>query len=286
MKRDGISIEAQIAALADGTLAEGASADAALSLHERARLPERIERSPELAQALARQRQALARQRQALALVGSLQDVQAPPELHAAVASLLAEHASRRSRRARFAGLLTARPFALRPLGATAALAALIAALVLALAGEPASSPTVAQAARLALRAATLPSPMESAQNSHALDIAVEGLSYPYWQGSLGWRATGSRRDRLDGRTVTTVFYGRAPGAVGSGGAWIGYAIVSGRSLPLPGGAVITHAGLSFHVLAAQGAATVVTWRRAGHTCILVARHVATSRLIDLASWE
>ncbi len=282
--REGMSIEAQIAALADGTLADACTPE------EAERLRERIEGAPDLSQALARQREALT-------IVDSLQEVRAPAELHASVQALVAEHA--RGREDGLRGLRRLLPHLprplpsrapdrparrTRPLMASGALAALLVALVLALAGQPASSPTVAQAARLALRPATLPSPSENAPHSHALDITIEGVAYPYWQGSLGWRAIGSRRDRLDGRTVTTVFYERAPGG-GSAGARIGYAIVSGRSLSLPPGAVVVHRGLSFHVLAAQGA-TVVTWRRAGHTCILVARDVAASRLMDLASWQ
>ncbi|HEY5262308.1 MAG TPA: hypothetical protein VIJ33_09360, partial [Solirubrobacteraceae bacterium] len=140
------------------------------------------------------------------------------------------------------------------------------------------------QAARLALRPATLASPAESSRDHSVLDSTVEGIAYPYWQGNFGWQAAGARVDRLAGRTVTTVFYTHNSTTY-TGASRIGYAIVAGHPLRFPSGTVRTLREVSFHILTSEGA-TVVTWRRAGHTCILVARGVPSSTLMHLAAWE
>jgi hypothetical protein len=146
------------------------------------------------------------------------------------------------------------------------------------------NAPTVLQAARLALRPAALAAPAQSSQNSDVLDRSVEGVAYPYWEDSSGWRAAGARTDRLAGRTVTTVFYTYGPRAH-SGAHRIGYAIVAGHALAVPVGREVSSGGIDFRVLASEGA-TVVTWRRAGRTCILAARGVAGATLVHLATLE
>jgi len=251
-------IQRRLAALADGTL----------PAPERDPLLAHIDGSPELAGELERQRQAVA-------IIGSLGDVQAPVALHSSIESLVAD-ASPRRRRA------TAR---WRLAGAGALAAAAVAAFIIALSSTTTSEPTVPQAARLALGPATISSPSESSRDRGVLDSSVEGIAYPYWQGNFGWQTDGARVDHLQGRTVTTVFYTRnASTSTGPAGR-IGYAIVAGPALPLPGGNVRTVRGVRFHILASAGA-TVVTWRRAGHTCILVARGVASNTLVHLAAWE
>jgi hypothetical protein len=91
--------------------------------------------------------------------------------------------------------------------------------------------------------------------------------------------------DHLGARSVTTVFYAARDGAHASSGR-IGYAIVAGSALPLPrGGTEVTDRGIAFHLLHTRGA-TVLTWRRAGHTCILAARGVSNVTLVHLAAWE
>jgi hypothetical protein len=69
-----------------------------------------------------------------------------------------------------------------------------------------------------------------------------------------------------------------------TGGSRVGYTIVAGRALPIPDAPTITRHGIHFRVLTDNGA-TVLTWRRAGHTCILAARGVAAGTLAHLASW-
>ena len=89
------------------------------------------------------------------------------------------------------------------------------------------------------------------------------------------------RSDRLGGRTITTVFYSSPHGRR------IGYAIVAGPALPLPssGNTTVWHNGVRYDVLHPPGS-TVVTWRRAGHTCILIATKVSSKMLLTLARWQ
>lgn len=222
-----------------------------------------------------------------------LRGVSAPTELQRSVAALAATRAERAQARS------------LRPLLVAGALAALaIAALAIGLTqhsgtGERPTSPTVLQAASLGLRPATLPAPGISSRDAALLDRSAAGIAFPNWGPRLGWRASGARSDRLAGRTVATVFYRPAaasgadsqatsanPGATtDAAGYRVGYAIVAGHALPLPGGATQTSHGIAFHVLTADGA-NVLTWRRAGHTCILVARDVSSATLIRLATWQ
>ena len=96
----------------------------------------------------------------------------------------------------------------------------------------------------------------------------------------FGWRSTGSRTDRVDGRLLTTVFYGD------SSGRRIGYAILAGT--PAPGsavawsrGAVACPTGCSV-----ENGAAVVTWLRDGHLCVVSGRGVSSAMLLRLASWS
>ncbi|MGA9876702.1 MAG: hypothetical protein WBQ21_12935 [Solirubrobacteraceae bacterium] len=257
MSHEQKDIEAQLAALADGTLPPS----------EREQVLRRIEQSPELAVELERQRRAVG-------ILTSIQDVQAPAALHSSIQSLAASARPRRRRAA----------VSLRLAGAGALAAAAVAAFIIALIAGTTGEPTVQQAASLALRPATLASPAESSRDRGVLDSNVEGIAYPYWQGNFGWQAAGARVDRLAGRTITTVFYTHN-GTTHTGPGRIGYAIVAGHPLTLPRGTVRTLRGISFRVLTSEGA-TVVTWRQAGHTCILVARGVPSSTLVHLAAWE
>ncbi len=259
MDRDSPDIQAQLAALADGTLEPG----------ERQQLLAQIDSSSELGEDAEAQRHAVA-------IMSSLESVRAPAELHRSVQTLVAGATRRRRPRRRLA-LRLAVPGTL----AAAAVAALLIALTAGGSGEP----TLLRAADVALARATLPAPAQSASRQSELTRSVEGIAYPYWQDSFGWRATGARMDRLGGRRVTTVFY-MPQDTAHSGSGRIGYAIVAGAALPLPrGGTVITDRGIAFHLLSTHGA-TVLTWRRAGHTCVLAARGVSGATLVHLAAWE
>lgn len=245
-----------MAALADGTIA----------VEQRQRLLAEVSESANLTATLDRQRKAVA-------MTGVLEELRAPPALQRSIQSLVAEASDPKRARSRRR---------LLPSLVASGAAGLAAALAILIAGHSPTNPTVLRAAQLAQQPAALPAPAESVSDRQALDVSVEGIAYPYWQGTLGWQAAGARTDTLAGRTVTTVFYER-PDA--SYGRRVGYAIVSGRALPLPHGATVVQSGITFKVLRDHGA-TVVTWRRAGHTCVLVARGVATDTLVRLASWE
>jgi anti-sigma factor RsiW len=241
---------AELAALADGSL----------PAERRRALEDQVSASPQLSALLAEQQLASS-------LLRGL-DASAPPRLRAEVNRLT----SARTRR---------RPLALRPrlaAATTAAAAAVAVVLVLALPGG-AGGPTVVQAATLADRPAVLPPPGPSAAHRDLLDAAESGVSYPDWNRRFAWRATGARTDVIDGRHATTVFYAR-------GGSQIAYSIVSGRAL---GGTAhwrsVWHSGLRFSV-AQVGGATLVTWQRRGHSCILSGRAVSPSALEALASWH
>lgn len=245
-------IEAELAALADGNLPA-----------ERAQAFQRAVRdSPELTAQLAAQRRVSTLLRETTAA--------APPALQHTIATMATDRRAR-PRRA------VARRFSLAGVGALAAAATV--AVVLALTTGGANAPSVAEASKLALRPATVASPRENPSNHALLASSVDGVAYPYWGKRFGWRTDGARSDRLAGRTITTVFYAN------SRAQRIGYSIVDGKALPVPAGRAVAWRGVSFRVLQ-SGAATVVTWRRAGHTCILTARDVPSKTLLALASWQ
>jgi hypothetical protein len=247
--------EAWIAREADGTLSEP----------ERRELAAQLEAEPELAGELELQRHALS-------LMGQLEAEQAPAALHAGVQSLIDSRPTARPR--------GRRSWRLAPAVALAVVVVALAAVLLS--GGSSSTPSVNQAAKLALRQPTQPSPPESPNRSAALQLRVDGISFPYWRHDLGWSTSGTRSDTFAGRSATTVFYtGPSP----SGGtARVGYTILSGDALPLPNATSVEQRGVRYYVLNDHGA-TVVTWRRNGHTCILAARGLAPHTLLHLAAW-
>lgn len=247
--------EAELARLADGTLpAERA-----------ARLRAHVERSPELAAALAEQERAVT-------MLRAL-DTPAPERLHAAVAELAEP---RRRARLERPGRIRSRSRRLRALALPAvAVAAVVVAIVAA--GTPA--PTVAQTARLALAAATRPAPAVDPADPARLTLTGAGIPFPSWRRMAGWRASGARSDTLGGRRIETVFY------AGAGGARVGYSIVSGSSLRAPHGSSVTRYGVRF-TIARAGHARLVTWVRDGHTCVIAGRDIAARTLVSLAADE
>src|SRR5206468_9986546 len=129
----------------------------------------------------------------------------------------------------------------------------------------------------------TGPAPAPDAAHPGSLSDSVEGVRYPYWQDALGFGAAGRRADRLDGRLVMTVYYTSGD----TSRQTTGYTIVSGAALPEPSGAsVVRRDGIRFLSLR-SGSRTVLTWRRAGHTCVLSAGpSVSVGRLLALAVWK
>jgi hypothetical protein len=159
------------------------------------------------------------------------------------------------------------------------ALAAAAAALALLLPGGAPGSPSVSQAAQLALRGPSGPAPVpDPGAPRGKLGERLQSLYFPNWSGTLGWRPVGVRSDRLGRRPAVTVYYERR-------GMSVAYTIIGAPVLAKPSAAV-THLGaLTVQVLSLRGR-NVVTWRRAGRTCVLSASTVPARVLERLARRE
>jgi len=204
-------------------------------------------------------------------------DVPAPEELHRRVQALVAERPAR-GRRRLFAASAPSRTWRLA--GASAILAAVAVALVLGLAGNGSPQLSVRQTMALTLRPATMAAPGRNPRARTQLTAAVDGIAFPYWDDRFGWRSAGARTDRLDGRTVTTVFYAN------SRGQRIGYAIVAGTPAPNASGGVVSWRRGTPYRLLTQDGMHLVTWRRDGRLCVVTGRGVDSATLLALASWD
>jgi hypothetical protein len=202
-------------------------------------------------------------------------DAPAPDSLHRRIGSLIATHQERHLARRALGRVFSPMWLA----GAGAALTAVVAvAIAFGLGGGSAPTVSFSQATAPTLLAATLPAPPQSQVHHAQLAVAVDRVPFPYWDDRFGWRSTGSRTDRVDGRSITTVFYGD------SGGRRIGYAILAGTPAPkVGGGVVVRRDGVSYRLLTENGAA-VVTWLRDGHLCVVSGRRVSRATLLRLAS--
>jgi hypothetical protein len=211
-----------------------------------------------------------------LELIRSI-DVRAPEDLHRRTEAMIAQRRSHGRESARGPRLLAGARGRLAFAGALA-VAALI--LVLVLSGGGPTPLRLQDAAALTLRGATMGASAERSRSSTELSAAVDGIPFPYWEERFGWRSSGSRVDRLGGRTIRTVFY-RDPG-----GGRVGYAIVAGTPAPsLRGGIVEWRHGIPYHLLQ-EGSGQVVAWLREGHLCVVGGRGVSSATLLRLASWE
>ena len=238
-------------------------ADGSLPAPRQAQLRAQVQASPELTAALAEQQRAVT-------MLRAL-DQPAPAALRARIEEMTGvnprETETRRPARSWRRVLV---------LPALATCAVVVAALVL-LVGGGGSGPTVSQTAGLALADATLPAPAVDAGNHRQLTLHTGGIPFPNW--APRWATVGARTDTLGGRRVDTVYYR------GSGGAKVGYSIVSGA--PLKGGGYTASALYDGrYTVARQGAAWVVAWPRDGHTCVLAARGVSFRTLLALASGD
>jgi hypothetical protein len=180
-------------------------------------------------------------------------------------------------------GQRVSRPRRSRAWAGYGALAGAVAAAALALAlllpGGAPGSPSVSQAAGLALLGPSAPAPAPDATEPRVkLEDRFQALYFPNWSTTLGWRAIGTRRDRLDGRSTMTVYYKR-------GGRLVAYTIVGAPTLGSPPARVTRLNGYELRAFR-LGGRTVVTWRRAGHTCVISAAHVPVAALEQLASWR
>jgi hypothetical protein len=163
--------------------------------------------------------------------------------------------------------------------GLSAAVTVAVVALIVIAGGGGASGPSVLAVADLAARGPAQPAPAEASRT--VLARSVDGVRFPNWQYSFRWNARGARADRIHGRRATTVFYD------GPTGRRLAYTIVAGKALSRVHGASTTvRSGTTLWTLR-RGGRTIVTWERAGHTCVISATSaVPATRLQALAAWR
>jgi hypothetical protein len=242
----------ELTALADGTL----------PARRRKRLEAELARSPEL-------RAAFEQQQRAVDAIRTLEVVRAPDSLRARVDAERSGPSRRPARRAparRFG-------FAAALAGATAAAALIV---VLSLPGG-AGGPSVVEAAELSELPPTEAAPQPAGDK--LLDASLEGLPFPDWAAKFGWKATGERRDEIDGRTAVTVFYEKE-------GRTIAYTIISGEAIDPPDGSrSAVREGTRLRHFTEDGR-TIVTWERDGKTCVLSGDGVPLGKLLELAAWK
>jgi hypothetical protein len=159
-----------------------------------------------------------------------------------------------------------------------AALAAVALALALILPSGSPGAPSVSQAADLAVRGAAVSAPTPDPDSPAKLNLRVNSVYFPNWSQRFRSPATGARSDHINGRLAVTVYYKWR-------GQALAYTIVGGPSLSTPSARVSMVDGTVFRTLSENGR-TIVTWRRAGHTCVLSAKGVPTVVLHRLAAWE
>jgi hypothetical protein len=241
---------AELSALADGTLDPG----------RRAEVEARIAASPELLVLFEREHR----------VVGMVRETWSATR---APAGLQARIEGERGRR---------RKLSLRPAYGVAlagALALVVFAVVLVSPAGTPGAPSVSQAAALALRgpAARAPAP-DPHLPSVKLTRDVEEVYFPNWSSTFGWRAVGQRIDHVNGRLAVTVYY-----------QWrarrIAYTIVAAPALAQPPALVSRLDGTELRTLTLNGR-LVITWRRAGHTCVLSGVGVPAGELRALAAWS
>jgi hypothetical protein len=239
---------ADLSAFADGTLDPARAAA----------VREQINRSPEL-----RERYEL--ERQALSALHATRSDFAPPRLRARIEAERHRATAPRPRLA-FGGALAT------------AVAAAVAALVLLLPGGTPGSPSISQAAALALRGPAQGAPAIDRKNpTTKLDQDVQEIYFPNW-GQRGWIAAGQRADQLKGRKAVTVYYDH-------GATQIAYTIVSAPALNWAHARTWVLQGTTLQSFRLDGR-TVVTWQRAGHTCVLSGPGVSELVLGQLAAWK
>jgi len=239
--------------------------DGRLPPERHAALDARVARSPALQSEVGRQQAVSQRLREAAA------DVGAPSSLRARVERNRAPAAQRRGRwrLGRALGLAAA----------AAAAAVLAVAVVVPVLGP--GSPGFPQAASLGARPADAPAPPPARDDPGALAAVQDDVPFPDWGPEFDWQATGRRRDEIDGRTATTVFYENA-----SGDKTAAYTILGGEAIDPPSSAKSTTVGETTYRTVAVGGRRAVTWERDGQTCILSSADTPPGKLLELAGWE
>lgn len=238
-----------------------AFADGSLPATRCVRVEGALAASPELQASITAQRRAL------IAIAHT--DERAPTALRARLALA---HPARRAHLPRRAA---------RACGSAAVALATIAAVAVLMLGSGGAGgrPDVAEAAMLATRAPLAPAPTHRGDSALLHGLRAGGLPYPYWEDRFGFKAVGIRRDRIAGRSATTVFYNRARQR-------IAYTITSGPPLAIDMATRTTHRGGSRLRNFTDHGRLVVTWLRRGHTCVLSGPGVPLHVLLDLAAWR
>jgi hypothetical protein len=134
---------------------------------------------------------------------------------------------------------------------------------------------------QLAAGGPTLPAPARDSRHPSVLRAKVQGVPFPEWYTAFRWRAVGARRDEIEGRPATTVYYDNPYGVRAA------YTIVGGSAIEAPKGArALRLRGTDFHVLT-RGTSRIVVWDRGGHTCVMSApASFPQDRLLALAAWD
>ena len=232
-----------------------AYADGSLPRTRRRELEARLEASPSL-------REALERQRAALASVRAVEEEPAPERLRAWLRDQDARRPAPHERAVAgpdrspgdgaFAAVLRRRR-PLRIVVAAAGMAAVVVAATL-LAFATLGGPAAGDLAAAAERPSSSPAPGNA--DELRLAVASDGIAFPDWAPRLGWRATGTRTDELDGRRAVTVTYERD-------GREVAYAILGRPALDLP-------AGDGTYRSFRHDGRPAVAWIRKGRTCLLL----------------
>ncbi|HLW96465.1 MAG TPA: hypothetical protein VKS25_13900 [Solirubrobacteraceae bacterium] len=190
-------------------------------------------------------------------------EARAPATLHAFTEQLVADRQPRtRSPRRR------RRIIIIDSLALAGAAVAVVLALVF---GTGNSPPTAIRTARIALASANGPAP-------RTLVAAGTTITFPDWT-ARGWPTSGSRSDRLGGRTVTTEYYRAYPAASEA----IGYSIVSGAPVSWGKSGRVVARNHGDYILLESGGANIVAWVQEGHTCVLASKTASDATLLQLA---
>jgi hypothetical protein len=208
-------------------------------------------------------------QQRAISLLRSV-DVAAPDALRTRLEAMIDEAGGRKDRRP-----LSSRWRNTLFVPAATVLAIVIVALVVLL-GSGSTAPTIGQTAKLALSPATAPPPARDPARPELLLAAVDGIPFPSYVASTGWRAYGSRTQTVHARTIKTVYY-RAPD-----GVRVGYSIVPGSSLSNESRSSVVRDGVRYS-FGRVGPGRYVTWLRGGHTCLIAGTTVSNRTLLKLA---
>ena len=205
-------------------------------------------------------------ERRAVAALHALRADRAPDQLRTRIEAMRERARSPQERPRVFIG------------GLAGALAAGLIALALLLPSGTPGAPSVSQAALLAGRGATLAAPApDPAAPTTRLKQNVGEVYFPNWN-ELGWQATGQRIDHLGRHTAVTLFYR-------DNGRSIAYTILAMPPLRWPGTSISVVHGITFQSLTV-GSRLVITWQRAGHTCVLSGQGASIAGLTALAAWH